>query len=124
LALIGFSESNSRYPGAGHQPLTVLFNPRITVLDSTLQGFWEGCLSVPELRGFVQRPRAIQIDYLDQYARPQSLEARDFLATVFQHELDHLDGHLYVDRMQDPTKFAFLPEYQRHWVERGAEMDL
>ena len=121
LAILEFEEDNERYPEMGDQPLLVVFNPEITVLDKTEQAFWEGCLSVPELRGLVHRPRKVQIDYLDEKGKPQKIVADDFLATVFQHELDHLAGKLFVDRMKDLTKFAFIDEYQRHWAK--AESD-
>jgi peptide deformylase len=88
----------------------VIFNPKITVIDETEQGFWEGCLSVPGLRGFVERPRSIRVDYLDENAKSKSIEIEDFLATVFQHELDHLIGKLYVDRMKDITTLMFEDE--------------
>ena len=88
----------------------VIFNPKITVLDETEQGFWEGCLSVPGLRGFVERPRSIRVDYLDENAESMYIEIEDFLATVFQHELDHLIGKLYVDRMKDITTLMFEDE--------------
>lgn len=117
IALIGYEEENERYPNAGEgQPLKVLFNPKITVLDSTEQGFWEGCLSVPDLRGLVHRPRQIQIDYLDENGKPQRIEASNFKATVYQHELDHLQGILYIDRVRDRTKLSFIDEYQKYWV--------
>lgn len=116
LTVLQFEEDSERYPDMGHQPLLVIFNPKITVLDEKEQGFWEGCLSVPELRGLVHRPRKVQIDYLDLKAKPQKIVAEDFLATVFQHELDHLVGKLFVDRIQDTTKLAFIEEYQRYWV--------
>lgn len=116
LAVIEFEEDSDRYPDMGDQPLGVYINPRITVLDSEEQAFWEGCLSVPELRGLVHRPRKIRVEYLDRDAKPKSIEAEGFLATVFQHELDHLAGKLFVDRMKDMTKLAFLQEYQRYWA--------
>jgi peptide deformylase len=114
LAILEFEEDNDRYPEMGKQPLLVVINPKITVLDETEQGFWEGCLSVPELRGLVYRPRKVQIDYLDLKAKPQKIVAEGFLATVFQHELDHLAGKLFIDRVRDTTKLAFLEEYQRY----------
>ncbi len=119
LALVGFDDGNQRYPGMGSSPLTVLYNPKITVLDPTEQGFWEGCLSVPGLRGLVYRPRKIHVDYLDHRAEPQSIEAEGFLATVFQHELDHLAGVLYIDRIRGElgkTPLAFTEEYERFLV--------
>lgn len=116
LAIIGYEDENPRYPEHGKQPLTVVINPKITVLDDTEQAFWEGCLSIPELRGLVHRPRKIRVDFVDLQGQSRSITAEDFLATVFQHELDHLQGKLFVDRMKDTTKFAFLDEYQKYWV--------
>jgi peptide deformylase len=121
LAVIEFEEDSSRYPDMGQQPLSAYINPKITVLDTKEQAFWEGCLSVPELRGLVHRPRKIRVDYLDREAKPRSIEAEGFLATVFQHELDHLAGKLFIDRMKDMTKFAFLLEYQRYWAPSEAD---
>jgi len=123
LAILEFGEDNARYPDMGDQPLLVVINPKITVLDKKEQSFWEGCLSVPELRGLVHRPRKIKVDFLDRQAKPQSIEAEGFLATVFQHELDHLAGALFVDRIKDMTKLAFMEEYQRYWLplESGSE---
>jgi peptide deformylase len=94
----------------------VIFNPVITVLDDTPQGYWEGCLSIPELRGFVERPRKVRIDYLDLKAKPQSITLEGFPATVFQHELDHLFGVLYIDRVKSApgsTLLSFTEEYAR-----------
>lgn len=116
LALVELDEDNERYSGHEGQPLGVYINPKITVLDAKEQAFWEGCLSVPELRGLVHRPRKIRVDFLDREGKARSIEAEDFLATVFQHELDHLAGKLFVDRVLDTTKLAFLTEYQRYWV--------
>lgn len=116
LAIIGFSEDNERYRGKGAFPLTVLINPLISVLDPTEQQYWEGCLSVPELRGLVARPRKIQVDYLNTEGQSETVVVEDFLATVFQHELDHLQGMLYIDRIRDTTRLSFLEEYQRYWM--------
>lgn len=122
LALIEIDEDNPRYDEEGGQPLTVFINPKVTVLDKDLQGFWEGCLSVPEMRGYVERPRKIRVDYLDREGKSKSIEAEDFLATVFQHELDHLDGVLYIDRIRDTKKLAFLEEYQRYCRDEEEEL--
>ncbi|MCB0418009.1 MAG: peptide deformylase [Bdellovibrionaceae bacterium] len=110
LALIDLPPS-AEEPG---QSLTVFVNPKIKVLDKEEQGYWEGCLSVPELRGLVFRPRKVEVSYLDEKGKKQSFVAEDFLATVVQHELDHLQGILFVDRIEDMTKLAFLEEYQRY----------
>ncbi len=97
--------------GISTDEILVIINPQISVIDSQLQGFWEGCLSVPGLRGFVERPKKIVINYLDQNAKEQKLEASGFLATVFQHEIDHLFATLYVDRITDTKLLSFDEEY-------------
>lgn len=123
LAIIEIESDNPRYPGSAQKPLTIFINPKITVLDQTLQGFWEGCLSVPELRGFVERPKKVQVDYLDDQGAPQSIIGEGFLATVIQHELDHLNGRLYIDRIKDPALLSYMDEYQRYHVGSGEELD-
>ena len=110
LAVIKLTEESDRYLDMEDSEAFIIFNPKITVLDKTEQGFWEGCLSVPGLRGFVERPRKIRVDFLDENAKPRSIEVEDFLATVFQHELDHLVGKLYVDRIKDITTLMFEDE--------------
>jgi peptide deformylase len=119
LAIIEYDADNGRYEAGKGQPLLVIFNARVKVLDPTLSGFWEGCLSVPGMRGYVERPSKIEVNYLDERGKPQTLTAEGFLATVFQHELDHLDGVVYVDRISDKTKFAFSEEYGRYHIEEG-----
>ncbi len=94
----------------------VVINPKITVLDEATQGFWEGCLSIPEIRGLVYRPRKIRVDYLDLHAKPQTVTVEGFGATVFQHELDHLAGVLFVDRIEyrpGESPIAFVEEFSR-----------
>ncbi len=110
LAVIRLQEQSERYPDMKDSEDFVIFNPKITVLDETEQGFWEGCLSIPGLRGYVERPRNIRVDYLDEDAKPKSIEIDEFLATVFQHEIDHLIGRLYVDRMKDITTLTYEDE--------------
>ena len=95
-------------------PLTVFFNPVIEVIDEQSAGYWEGCLSIPGLRGFVQRPQHIRVTYTSETSRTQQLELRGFLATVMQHEFDHLEGRLYIDRMIDPTQLSFEDEWLKH----------
>jgi peptide deformylase len=121
LAVIEIEQLNERYRVDIAQPLLVIFNAQISVLDAKPFGFWEGCLSVPGLRGYVERPSKIRVDYLDHEAKPCSIVAEGFLATVFQHELDHLDGVLYVDKIKDASRFAFVEEYQRYHLEDPAE---
>jgi peptide deformylase len=121
LALVEFDEENPRYSTGAARGLTVFVNPRVRVLDRKTQPYWEGCLSVPGMRGLVDRPRKIRVDYLDERARKRTLVAEGFLATVLQHEFDHLDGVLYLDRLKDPRKFAFSEEYQRYWAETAPD---
>ncbi|MFN2425602.1 MAG: peptide deformylase [Candidatus Binatia bacterium] len=123
-AIIEIDSESVRYPGQEPFGLRVFFNPRVTVLDAEEQGFWEGCLSVPNLRGFVERPRRVRVDYLDADAHERTIEAEGFLATVFQHELDHLQGVLYVDRIRDMTKLATIEDYMRYWRDTPGEQHL
>jgi peptide deformylase len=120
LAVIEFDDEE-RSENDPTQPLLVIWNARVKVLDETRSGFWEGCLSVPGMRGYVERPSKIEVNYLDERGKPQIKVAEGFLATVFQHELDHLDGVLYVDKIADKTRFAFTEEYARYHVEEGEE---
>lgn len=119
LAIIEYDEGNGRYETDKGQPLLVIWNARVKVLDETLSGFWEGCLSVPGMRGYVERPSKIEVSYLDDRGKPKTLVAEGFLATVFQHELDHLDGVLYVDKIADKAKLAFSEEYARYHADEG-----
>lgn len=117
IAILEIKNTNPRYEIQEDTPLTVVINPKITILDQTLQGYWEGCLSVPGLRGYVERPRKIQVDYVDTENCQQQIIAEGFLATVLQHELDHLIGKIYIDRMTDKTKLAYLEEFEQFWKE-------
>ncbi len=103
-------ESNPRYPDAEPVPTTVLINASYEVLDDARVGGWEGCLSVPGMRGYVPRYRRIRYRGFDQYGEPIEREADGFHAVVFQHEYDHLDGILYPDRIVERDKFGFESE--------------
>lgn len=113
LAIIEIDPGASRYGDIPAMPLTVFVNPDIEIVDPATAGFWEGCLSVPGLRGFVERPQHVRVRARDLANRPIELELKGFLATVFQHEFDHLDGRLYIDRMTDPTRLMFESEFER-----------
>jgi len=115
VALIDLPESN-RYGEKVSLPLTIFINPKINVLTPLEQGFWEGCLSVPGLRGYVERPREVEVEYLDENGQNKKIKAEGFLATVLQHELDHLFGVLYVDRIKDMTKLVFQEEYEQFFL--------
>jgi peptide deformylase len=114
VAIIEIAGGPSRYGDIPSMPLTVFVNPTIEVLDSAMAGYWEGCLSVPGLRGYVERPQSVRIRYLDRTGTPAELQLEGFLATVFQHEFDHLDGRLYIDRITDPRRLCFEDEYFRY----------
>lgn len=120
LALIELMNFN-RYGEEVSFPLTVFINPRIEYLTTDLQGFWEGCLSVPGLRGFVERPKKIKVTYWNQNGEEQEIIAQGFLATVLQHELDHLGGILYVDRVKDPKLLSYQEEFEEFIQERTIE---
>jgi peptide deformylase len=122
MAIIELASVN-RYGEAVSLPFTVFVNPELEFLTDEQQGFWEGCLSVPGLRGYVERPRRLRVRYLDEKGTRQELEAEGFLATVIQHELDHLFGVLYVDRIKDMRKLAFQEEYQDFLQHEGEEVD-
>jgi peptide deformylase len=106
LVIFGF-ERNERYPEAPPVPLTVLLNPVITPLSDEMVKGWEGCLSVPGLRGEVPRHARIRYTGVDVAGRPIEREAEGFHARVVQHECDHLIGRLYPTRMSDLTKLGF-----------------
>jgi peptide deformylase len=112
VALIELPEI-SRYGENISLPLTIFINPQMTYLTDEHQGFWEGCLSVPGLRGYVERPKKVRVSYLDEKAQTQEIVAEGFLATVLQHELDHLWGKLYVDRIKDPSLLMYQEEYDQ-----------
>ncbi len=98
----------------GRPKLRVLINPEITVRDGAgKQGMYEGCLSIPGLRGWVERPDRIGLKALNEKGKPIELELEGFPAIVVQHECDHLDGVLYVDRIEDTKRFAFEEEAGR-----------
>ena len=98
-------------------PLTVLINPEIEVVGTEIEGGWEGCLSVPGLRGFVERPAHIRYRGFDLDGRVIERTARGFHARVVQHECDHLDGILYPSRMRDLSRLIF--ESEAHHQARG-----
>ena len=101
-------------------PLTVLINPEFEVLGPEREAGWEGCLSIPGLRGLVERPAHIRYRGFDLDGRLIERTARGFHARVVQHELDHLDGILYPQRMTDMTALIFESE-ARHWAAREAQ---
>lgn len=106
LVIFGF-KSNSRYPDAPNVPETVLLNPILTPLSEEMDEAWEGCLSVPGLRGLVPRWTKIRYEGVDQFGQIISREVDGFHARVVQHECDHLNGVLYPTRIRDLTQFGY-----------------
>jgi peptide deformylase len=94
----------------------VFVNPEITIVDADAVEDWEGCLSIPDIRGRVPRARGITVRALDRTGERIEMRARDFPARVIQHETDHLDGVLFFDRMRSFETLTFLDEYSRYWT--------
>jgi peptide deformylase len=121
-----------RYPYKPAFPLTVIVNPVIEPLTDETLLVNEGCLSVPGLRGDVPRRTRIRVHYLDREGEPRDVVAEGLTAGTFQHEVDHLDGILFLDRIADPRSFSTWEEFERHhrddflrrarrWIPEGAE---
>jgi peptide deformylase len=112
LAVLEVRASDERAEAA--VPLTVLVNPMVTPLGEARATGWEGCLSIPGLRGLVPRAESVRLEALDRDGRPYVVEASGFFARVIQHECDHLDGRVYLDRMEDLLSLSYLRELHRY----------
>ncbi len=99
--------------------LVFLINPEITPLTEEKSEYWEGCLSVPGLRGLVERPNKIQVRAYNEEGKKVGFTAEGFMATVIQHECDHLLGKLYVDHIKDMSNFSFNKEFARYHTNQG-----
>jgi peptide deformylase len=113
-------EHHPRYPEMPSVPLTYLINPTVTILDSSPLDEWEGCLSIPELRGRVPRFKQLRVTGLGRNGEALDFVATDFHARVIQHETDHLKGEVYLDRMPDLKSLSHLLEWQRYVIEPAA----
>ena len=102
--------ANSRYPEVEPVPETILINPTITVINTEQESDWEGCLSVPHMRGLVPRYKLIKYQGFNQFGDLIDREVSGFHARVVQHEVDHLDGILYPQRIEDMKNFGFEEE--------------
>jgi peptide deformylase len=109
-------DTNPRYPDAPGIPLTVLINPVVTPLTEEREDGWEGCLSLPDMRGVVSRHTAVRLECYDRGGHPVEVVAKDFFARVIQHETDHLQGIVYVDRMSDLRTLSHIAEWNKHWL--------
>jgi len=121
-AIVIQSESSDRYPDAPDTSLQVLLNPKLTFLtEETVEG-WEGCLSLDNLRGKVPRVLRVGVEGFNRSMEPMSFEAEGFLAIVLQHEIDHLQGRVFLDRMNDFSTLTHFDEFERYWVPQPTEV--
>lgn len=107
------SHPSDRYPHAPTMPPTAMINPRILSHSDEIVKDWEGCLSVPDVRGLVPRYREITVEYITKAGETKQEILTDFVARIFQHELDHLDGILFIDRIKDQADFYTEAEYRQ-----------
>jgi peptide deformylase len=116
-------ESHPRYPDMSPIPLTVIINPVLTPVSDETAADWEGCLSIPDFRGLTPRYVAVRLEAYGRRGERIELTAKDFFARVLQHETDHLNGAVYLDRMRDLTTLAHLQEWVRYWTRPEEEGD-
>lgn len=107
------SRPNARYPYAPEMPPTAMINPQIVAHSSEIVKGWEGCLSVPGIRGLVPRYQTIEVEYTDRNGNLQKQELTDFIARIFQHEYDHLEGLVFLDRVENNQDLISEEEYQK-----------
>lgn len=107
------SRPNLRYPQAPVMEPTAMINPRIISHSPEIVKGWEGCLSVPGIRGLVPRYKSIEVEYTSQNGQLQHQELTDFVARIFQHEYDHLDGLTFLDRVESTQNLMTEDEYQK-----------
>lgn len=111
--MIVASRPNPRYPHAPHMEPTAMINPRIIAHSSTMIKDWEGCLSIPGIRGLVPRYEAIEVEYTDRNGKIQRQLLTNFVARIFQHEYDHFDGTVFLDRLESNLDIVTDHEYQK-----------
>jgi len=110
--------NNPRYPEKPEVPLSVLINPKIEPLSEEMEEDWEGCLSIIEMRGKVPRYKEIKVVGRNRDGKELDFVASGFHARIIQHEWDHLQGKVFLDRMKDLSTLTYLPEYSRYWINR------
>lgn len=110
------AQDNPRYPEAPLIPLTVLINPAVEAVSDETEEDWEGCLSIPDIRGKVPRHREVRVRAHDREGKELDFSAKDFLARVIQHEYDHLQGVLFLDRMRTLDTLTYMAEFHRYWA--------
>lgn len=110
------AHENPRYPQTPTIPLAVLINPTVEPLTDETDEDWEGCLSIPDIRGKVPRYREVRVQAHDRDGKELDFSVKDFFARVIQHEHDHLQGILFLDRMKKLDTLTYMAEYQRYWT--------
>ncbi|MFQ5580786.1 MAG: peptide deformylase [Nitrospiria bacterium] len=121
-AVVIQSESGKRYPDAPELSLLVLLNPTLSFPSEEKVEGWEGCLSLDNLRGKVPRFVRVVVEGFNRAMEPLSFEAEGFLAVVLQHEVDHLQGRVFIDRMEDFSTLTHLAEFERYWIPQPTEV--
>jgi peptide deformylase len=114
------SRPTPRYPHAPEMLPTPMLNPQLVEHSEDIEKGWEGCLSVPGIRGLVPRYRSVTVDYLDRDGQPQRQILHDFVARIFQHEYDHLQGVVFIDRVESTHELMSEQEYQRQVMGLGS----
>ena len=112
--------NNSRYPYRPNIPLTILVNPILTPASDETFVNYEGCLSVPNLRGQVRRHCEVHVEALDREGNSISTVVKGMTAATYQHEVDHLDGKIFLDRVEDPNSVVTLENFQRYCIDKVA----
>lgn len=118
------SKPNPRYPNAPELGPIALINPQIISYSKEKEKDWEGCLSIPGIRGLVPRHKSIKVKYQTRDGEEVENEFTDFIARIFQHELDHLDGIVFLDRIDSNKDLVTEKEYQKLIIEKMEEIDL
>ncbi len=121
IACIEVRGNNPRYPYKPKIPLTVVVNPVITPIGGEAFDNYEGCLSVPDLRGMVKRHAHVRVQYLDREGEPHDVTVAGVTAGTWQHECDHLDGTIFLDRVTDPSTLSTWKNWERHHKARFVE---
>lgn len=114
-------DNNPRYPNKEQFPLSVVINPIVTPIGEEKIDSWEGCLSIPNIRGMLPRYKEVNLKGLDRHGVSYSIDLDGFGAVVAQHEMDHLDGILFIDRMEDMKQLSFLKEFIQFKMKREEE---
>lgn len=112
------SHPNSRYPHSPEMEPTAMINPKVLAHSEEVVKDWEGCLSIPGIRGLVPRYQAIKVEYVDREGGRQTQELTGFIARIFQHESDHLDGIVFLDRLESTQDIVTEQEYQKQIIQQ------